>query len=195
MLPSQGSKTRIIQAALRLFAAQGYHNTGIADIIRESGVLRGTLYYYFPCKEELAYAALDEAIRALYEEGAAAYLQTGEHPIDRLLSALDALPNITKMGTVGSSATDVALRMAAVHDGFRRRLTGKLVPALEQVEEIVGRGVADGQIADSVDPRQLAHLFVTIGAGIQLVTLLWDREDIWEDARDWLKEYLNSLRR
>ena len=56
------------------------------------------------------------------------------------------------------------------------------------------RGTADGKIAASVDPRVLAHVFITMGAGIHVAPLLHGREVIWEDARRWLKEYLNSLR-
>ena len=191
----QDSKQRLVEAALKLFASRGYHATGIADILRESGCKRGSLYYYFSSKEELGYAAIDEAMRLLAEQGAASHLRTNEHPIDRLLSVLDALPTVTTLGAIGSSATDVAARMATVHEGFRKRLGESMGAMIEQAEEIVRRGVADGQITDSVDPEQLAHVVATMMAGIQNASLLWERDVIWKDARRWLKEYLNSLRR
>ncbi|MCJ7811601.1 MAG: TetR/AcrR family transcriptional regulator [Dehalococcoidia bacterium] len=188
-------RERILEAALVLFASRGYHSVSIEDILRESGCTKGTLYYHFSSKDELGFAVIDERMRRLSEEGAAAHLQSGEHPIDRLSKALDALPNVTKLGTTGSTTTDIAIRMAAVHDGFRKRLAGHLQPWVEQVEEMVCKGVADGQIADSVEPHRLAHMFVTLSAGIQYVAVLWEQETIWDDARQWLKEYLNSLRR
>ena len=194
MLPSQESRKRLVQTALRLFASRGYHNTSIADILRESDCTRGVLYHYFPPKEELGCAAIDEGLRLAVAQGTGAYLQTNEHPIDRLSKALDALPNVIKLGAVAVSATDLSVRMASVHEGFRKRLEGGLEPTVDQVEQVVHRGIADGQIADSVDPRQLAHVLITMGAGIQHMTLLWHREVICEDARRWLKEYLNSLR-
>ena len=46
-----------------------------------------------------------------------------------------------------------------------------------------------------MNPRVLAHVFITMGAGIHVAPLLHGREVIWEDARRWLKEYLNSLRK
>lgn len=42
------SKLQILEAASRLFEKQGYHATGLNEIIRESGVPKGSLYYYFP---------------------------------------------------------------------------------------------------------------------------------------------------
>jgi TetR/AcrR family transcriptional repressor of nem operon len=190
----QDCRKRLVHTALRLFASRGYHDTSIADVLRESGCKRGTLYYHFPSKEELGYAAIDEALRQLVEEGAASHFQTNEHPIDRLVKVIDSLPSLTKLGAKGASASDVAIQMAAVHDGFRKRLARSLAALTQQVEEMVCRGVAEGQIANSVDPVHLAHMVATMGAGMQLGSLLWDREVIREDAKRWLTEYLNSLR-
>jgi AcrR family transcriptional regulator len=195
MLPSQESRTRLVQTALKLFASRGYHNTSIADILRESECKRGTLYHYFPSKEELGYAAIDERLRLIIEQGVRSHLQTNEHPIDRLSKALDSLPNVIKVGAAAVSTADLSIRMASVHDGFRKRLEGWLEPTVGQVEQVLHKGVADGQIADSVDPRQLTHMLVTMGAGIQHMSLLWHREIICQDARRWMKDYLNSLRR
>ncbi|HPH96130.1 MAG TPA: helix-turn-helix domain-containing protein [Anaerolineaceae bacterium] len=42
------AKQQILEAAARLFEKQGYHATGLNEIIRESGAPKGSLYYYFP---------------------------------------------------------------------------------------------------------------------------------------------------
>ena len=191
----QDPRQRLVQTALKLFASQGYHNTSIADILRESGCKRGSLYYHFSSKEELGYATIDETLRLVAEQGAASHLQIDEHPIDRLLWVVDSLPNVTKSEGPALSGTDIAVRMASVHEGFRKHLSPKLDAMLKQGEENTRRGVADGQIADSVDPVQLVHLVATICAGIQISSLLWEREVVAEDAKRWLKEYLNSLRK
>ncbi len=195
MAHSQDRKKRLVQAALKLFASRGYYATSIADILKESGCKRGALYYYFPSKEELGYAVIDEAIRLILEQGAASHLQTDEHPIDRLLWMVDSLPDTTGLGELPASGTDIAIRMASVHEGFRRQLRQRLDAMLQQAEEAARRGVADGQIVDSVDPAQVVHLTVTVCAGIQFGNILWARKAICEDARRWLKQYLNSLRR
>ncbi len=185
----------ILEAALVLFASRGYHSVSIEDILRESGCTRGVLYYYFPSKEELGYAAIDEGLRLAVAQGTRPYLQTNEHPIDRLSKAFDALPNVMQLGGVEVSTTDLGFRMATIHEGFRKRLEGWLEPTIDLVEQVVHRGIADGQIADSVDPRQLAHMIVTMATGIQHMSRLWHRELICDNARRWMKEYLNSLRR
>ena len=191
----QDSKKRLVHAALKLFATRGYYHTSIADIVRESGCTRGTLYYYFPSKEELGYGVIDEAMRRLVEEGAASHFQSNEHPIDRLLKVIDSLPSFANQGPDRASASEIAIQMASIHEGFRKRLGRRLEAMSEEVDAMVRRGVADGQIADSIDPDQLSHLVATLSAGIQLGAVLWEREVIWEDARRWIRDYLNSLRR
>lgn len=52
----------IIDAALALFRVSGYHNTSMADISAACGLLKGSIYHYFPGKKELAMAALDRVI-------------------------------------------------------------------------------------------------------------------------------------
>lgn len=55
----EGSKERILKTASRLFQLQGYHGTGLNQIIAESGAPKGSLYYHFPNgKEELAAEAV-----------------------------------------------------------------------------------------------------------------------------------------
>lgn len=46
------AKEHILEAAARLFEKQGYHATGLNEIIRESDTPKGSLYYYFPDGKE-----------------------------------------------------------------------------------------------------------------------------------------------
>ena len=56
------ARDQIIETTSTLFESQGYHATGLNQIIKESGSPKGSLYYYFPGgKEELAAAAIDQA--------------------------------------------------------------------------------------------------------------------------------------
>lgn len=191
----QDTRKRLVHAAIALFATRGYHQTTIADIVRESGYTKGTFRYYFSSKEELGYAAIDEWMRLFVEEAAGSRLQARGHPIDRLIRMVDDFPTALQLETIGSTASGLGHGMAAIHEGFRKRLGESLAVVVGTIERIVRKGVADGEIAESVDPGELAHIVATVCAGIRHASLLWDEEAIWEDTRRWIKRYLNSLRR
>ncbi len=44
---------QIIDAAIRVFARTGYYNSRVSDIAREAGIASGTIYLYFPTKDEI----------------------------------------------------------------------------------------------------------------------------------------------
>jgi AcrR family transcriptional regulator len=58
----------VIDAALTLFRMNGYHNTSMAEISAGCGLLKGSIYHYFPGKKELAIAALDRVIAETREK-------------------------------------------------------------------------------------------------------------------------------
>ncbi|GGK72281.1 TetR family transcriptional regulator [Planomonospora parontospora subsp. parontospora] len=62
------NRARILEAAGRLFAAEGAPNVTMDDIARAAGVGRGTLYRRYPDRAAIALALLDEHERALQEE-------------------------------------------------------------------------------------------------------------------------------
>src|ERR1700691_2490409 len=50
---SKARRDEILEAAEICFARQGFHQTTIRDVIRESGLSAGCIYGYFTTKEEL----------------------------------------------------------------------------------------------------------------------------------------------
>ena len=61
---SNDTRDRLIFAAMRLFWAKGYGSTSIADVLGAAGVNSGSLYHFFPGKQDLLLAVL-----ALYQQG------------------------------------------------------------------------------------------------------------------------------
>lgn len=58
-------KQEILDAAERLFASKGFDNTSISNILEETGIARGTLYYHFKSKEELLDAVIERMIEGM----------------------------------------------------------------------------------------------------------------------------------
>ncbi len=67
----------ILKAARTVFARQGYADTVVEDIAAEAGIGKGTLYLYFPSKEQIYLSALLEQARQLDFDSRAALASPG----------------------------------------------------------------------------------------------------------------------
>ncbi|WP_433678520.1 TetR/AcrR family transcriptional regulator [Nocardia sp. CA-119907] len=62
---AEATRGRIVAAAVDLFAEQGFHGTGVAEIGDRAGVQRGALYYHIGSKEELLWQILRDYIQLM----------------------------------------------------------------------------------------------------------------------------------
>jgi len=68
MREKPNTRDHIVEIATRLFFVQGYHATGLNQIIQESQAPKGSLYYYFPSgKEELAQVCIEQQRKSTTE--------------------------------------------------------------------------------------------------------------------------------
>src|SRR3954453_22695791 len=74
---TKGEQTRqaILDAAITRFGRDGYRPTSVADIARDAGVGGTVAYAYFPNKEALFLAALDEDAAHVIHEGVTSVLE------------------------------------------------------------------------------------------------------------------------
>ena len=59
---------QVLGTAIRLFTDQGYFNTSIPDIVRESGVSTGSIYHHFGDKEGVAIALFNNLVERMEKE-------------------------------------------------------------------------------------------------------------------------------
>ncbi len=61
-------RSQILRAATDVFSAREFHTVPVEDVATAAGVGKGTLYLYFPTKEQLFYATIIEALDVLLAE-------------------------------------------------------------------------------------------------------------------------------
>jgi AcrR family transcriptional regulator len=78
----EASRSRILRAALRLFARHGYDGTSIRMIADEAEISLGLLYHYFPGKQQLITALFEQSMRDVQASFRAA--EAAGSPADRI---------------------------------------------------------------------------------------------------------------
>jgi len=143
-------RAEIIDAATDCFSENGYHSTGVSDIIARAGIARGTFYLYFQSKHEIFQAILDDFILQLSGKVETIELGVDKSPalqlrenVARVVDAVASRPAISKIifnEAVGlDSETQDRLKL------FYKRL-------LEIIQSSIRLGIRFG-IVKNVDER------------------------------------------
>jgi AcrR family transcriptional regulator len=82
-------RAAILDAAIGVFARRGYRDTNLQDVADDLRVAKGTLYVYYPSKEQLFLAAVDQGMVRLREYVRGVYRDVTD-PLDRLAVAIRA---------------------------------------------------------------------------------------------------------
>ena len=157
----------ILEAAGRLFAERGFHQTGMAAICEAVGMSPGGLYRYFPSK-----AALIEGIVELEREDALGYLDAVE-AADGLVAGLVDL--LIRCAQEAADPEGVALSLDVAAEAVRNPAVGEHVAAVEQefIERLAGlvrAGQSLGEVSPSVDPLGVALVLTATAHGLTVTS-------------------------
>jgi TetR/AcrR family fatty acid metabolism transcriptional regulator len=179
---------QIIDAAVRVFARNGFYNSRVSDIAREAGIASGTIYLYFKTKDEILVTLFREKMAAFVSalRTEIARERDPEAKIRRLVrlhfEVLEASPDMAEVVQVelrqgqkffrGASAHEISayfeLIGSILHEGvvggvFRRDLpvkvaTKMLFGAMDQVTTSWVLGKRGYRLADAAEP--VANIFL-----------------------------------
>jgi TetR/AcrR family fatty acid metabolism transcriptional regulator len=162
---SENKRERILQAATRVFAREGYFSARVAEIARRARVADGTIYLYFRNKEHI--------LTSLFDEIMAEHVEAARRETRGIADASQALGAIAEhhLGLLGGNR-DLAVvfqvefrQSTQFMDRFTRTWFGTY---LDLLAEVIGRGQVAGTIRDDLPPRLIARAF--FGALDEMVT-------------------------
>lgn len=196
------TRTRILDAALRLFVRVGYHAATNAEIAEACGLTRGAMLYHFPSREELVEAAIAhiEARRSRLLEQAAntavpAGVDAAEHAVDVYWALLQEPAFVAFMELEAAARTTpmLAARMAAARGAFdRAQLGGDRFGAMVQAGQDprfqasrdLGRFLLEGMAKGSMtydEASRKARLLAVIKRAVRMLNRKGDLHDLWND--------------
>jgi len=165
------TRALILRAACRQFAAKAYSSVSLDDILAEAEVTKGAIYFHFRSKHALAEAIIDE--RTEITRSSIAEL------LSRKLSGLETIIDIIYLVAAQDYGTDVGRAGLNLMDsmgrieGVQSRRLDEWVKAMAKV---VARAAEEGDIAEGLDPEDVARLLISLYTGTRLTTRLNDSE-------------------
>ncbi|MGA0609252.1 TetR/AcrR family transcriptional regulator [Caldimonas sp. KR1-144] len=148
----------LLEAALALVVEKGYAGVRAEDIAARAGVSKGTLYLYFPSKDDL--------LKALIAEGLLSHVAIGAHEAPHDRPSVDLLREVLTAWQAALMRVDAGGIFKLVYAEARNFpalaefwSTEVIEPARRLVSEIVVRGIDRGEFRP-VDPDVVVHALV-----------------------------------
>ncbi|NOK61060.1 MAG: hypothetical protein GFH27_549307n43 [Chloroflexi bacterium AL-W] len=183
---SEARKNQILDAAAIVFARQGFYQARMDDIVAESGLSKGTLYWYFKSKDDIITALLQR----VFDEDLI-QLQSAQHTAG---SAVERVIGLSRH--IAADFTEIArlvpitfefYAVASRQEHIRIFLKEYLQAYHAILQNIVQQGI-DTQELRPVDAKDVATTIVAIYEGLLLLWVV-DAEHI-----DWHTQPEISIR-
>lgn len=137
------TRERILAAAVDVFAAKGYHQAGVEDIVEASRTSKGAFYHYFPSKQGIFLVLMDD-LAALVEGGVEAAIGAERGAIAKVEAALRVVLE------TAAAQRDLAKILLIEAVGLGPAFEGKRLDIHRRFARVIqrhlDRAVADGDI-------------------------------------------------
>lgn len=177
---AQVTRERAIDGAAAVFARLGYAAASISDISAETGVSKGSLYFHFSSKEEIA--------RAVIELEQELGKQSAERVIAASASSLEATMGLCADFAHWMSTSILAragVRLTTETTTFDPPLRGPFEDWIPLIASLLGGAQAEGDLREDVDPATVAHFVIPAFTGVQMASgVLTGYEDLVRRVRE-----------
>lgn len=187
------TRDRLVSTAMQLFWEKGFGSTSVSDLLRAAGVNSGSLYNFFPGKQDVLLAVLD-AYRAGIRE---MLLQPAWHgvtdPIEKVFSLLARYRTLIVQTDCfyGCPIGSLALELHEPDPPVGERLAANFEVWIDSVQECLTE--AGGALPEDVDRRGLAEFVLTTMEGAVMLTRTFRDVAYFDRAVRQLRNYFNCL--
>lgn len=190
---NEATRDRIIMTALELFYVKGFHSTSIADILSRSQVHSGSLYHFFPGKQDVLVAVLE-----FYRDGIKEnLLDHAWFGVDDPIEKIFALLNGYRTGLVASDFQhgcpigNLALEISEPDPRIRDLLDINFRNWIAAVEKCLKD--AGNRLPESTDRHALAEFILTTMEGAIMQARTAQDISIFDRNIAVLREHLELL--
>lgn len=166
MRKGEQTRQRIVEVAAVVLNQHGYSGSGMADLMRETGLAKGGLYRHFDGKESLAAAAFDYALARNHEPRLKA-MEAEQNSVDKLRKYLDSFVSLASPIPGGCPILNTGVEHDDGNALLFRRSQAAFETTVARIYEIIDDGKSKGEIKAEIVPQDLAlFLFASLEGAI-----------------------------
>ena len=193
--PTPSTRDRLIQTAMKLFWEKGYGSTSVADLLQAANVNSGSLYHFFPGKQDVLLAVLDAYCDGIGPMLLVPAWQGVDDPIERVFALL-ARYRLGIVRTDCGYACPIGSLALEIHEPdppVRERLAANFKAWTDAIEACL---VAAGpRLPRSLDRRELARFVLTAMEGGVMQARTHRDVAYFDSSVRQLRQYFDHLER
>ena len=163
---SPSTRERILDAAMNIFSAKGFHDTKLDEIVAEASISKGSIYFHFPNKERLFIALVDQFADVI-ERRAKEAIEDEARGMLRVQAALEAV--LETFGKYRRPAKLLLVQAVGLGSVFERKRMEVNDRFAHIIKTYLDEAVADGSIKP-VDTHIVSHAWM---GAIYNVVIQW----------------------
>jgi AcrR family transcriptional regulator len=193
LLMADDTKARLVMTAMRLFSEKGYESASVAEILRAAGANSGSLYHFFPTKQDLLMEVLTryrDGIGPMLLEPAWAGVSD---PIARVFALLARYRQalIDSECVYGCPIGNLALELHEPDPPVRELISRNFDGWVDAIERCYVQ--AGARLPDDLDRRGLAVFTLTTMEGGVMQARTHRRIEAFDSSVAMLRDYISRL--
>jgi TetR/AcrR family transcriptional repressor of nem operon len=163
------TKQDLLELGLKLLLKHGYGDLGVATLLEEAGIPKGSFYHHFENKEDFGLQAIDLYMDGVHGALGAAFGDETVEPLAQIRRFFEMVTAGYKgEGYLGCLLGGLGQELAGISPAFSKKVEQCFNVIARRFEKALHVAKARGQLRKGVDPRELADLLVNCWEGAAL---------------------------
>jgi len=186
------TRDKLLDAGYEEIYKHGFQGASIDAILKACSVPKGSMYYHFKSKKELALAVIDERLSPKMHKMLSMPCES-DLIIDKLFFVIDFIGSVPYLLESGCPLSKLIAEMVPLDKEFEAHLIPIRQSLYTILKELIEKGMANKEIqtvdSESLTTFVVASIWGNIAMGKGLVT-----QGSYQESTQHLKNYLNSLK-
>jgi TetR/AcrR family fatty acid metabolism transcriptional regulator len=189
---NQSSKRRqILDAAVKVFARNGFYNSKVLDIAKEAGVANGTVYLYFPSKDDILISIFEEQMGELIGY-MGQEIQKESGSLNKLRKLISMQMHLIETNSELTELLLVELRQSKKF--LKSNATDMMSKYIDMISDVLKEGIAEGAIDENIDVAIVGTMLFSAVEGLATRWILEGTSYSLDKAADMvIKVFLNGI--
>jgi len=190
------ARRRILEAARELFLERGLRGVSMEDVASAAGLKKANLFHYYPSKECLELAVLEQAASEMKEQVEAQLSAKGRDPVGAVASMFEQAGRGMRERRCrgGCFLGNLAQEASDHNETIRVRVSEFLRYWTDQLASFLDRGRTSGYFRPELEPRTAAEAILALFEGALLFSKASRRADPVESSKRMAVAYLEGFR-